>query len=213
MKKYIVGALCGVLSLGVVALGAHPAFATPSDADQLIALGMNPAIARKLVQVVNTLASPFTNNTYVTFRNAGNSANISVLKVDGTDDTVLNADTGDVIKLAVAGSTVTTVDSSGISTSGELIANTSGKTVALQEATSGSKCMGSGTHNGTTAVTVSTSCATTGSRIFLTETSDPTGSTAAQCWVTNLQNGTSFDVDCDQANDATFNWIIFHEAA
>jgi len=87
-----------------------------------------------------------------------------------------------------------------------------GKTIGIQEATSASKCMGSVTFNGTTAVTVSTTCATTGSRIFLTPTSDPTGATAAYCWVTNIVTGVSFDVDCDQANDGTANWIVIHEA-
>lgn len=98
-------------------------------------------------------------------------------------------------------------------TAGEFIASASGKTLSLQEATAGTKCMGTGTHNGTTAVTVSTTCATTASRIFITNTSDPTGSTAAECWVTNIVNATSFDVDCDAADDSTFNWIIFHESA
>lgn len=88
-----------------------------------------------------------------------------------------------------------------------------GTTLAIQEATAGSACSGTVTFNGTTAVTKATTCATTGSRIFLTPTSDPTGATAAYCWVTNIVNGTSFDVDCDQANDGTANWIIFHEAA
>lgn len=87
-----------------------------------------------------------------------------------------------------------------------------GTTVAIQEATAGSACMGTVTFNGTTAVTKSTTCATTGSRIFLSPTSDPTGSTAAYCWATNIVNGVSFDVDCDQANDGTANFIIFHEA-
>lgn len=87
-----------------------------------------------------------------------------------------------------------------------------GKTVGLQESTSASKCMGSVTANGTTAVVTSTTCATTGSRIFLTPTSDPTGSTAAYCWVSAISDGVSFSIDCDQANDGTLNWIIFHES-
>lgn len=95
---------------------------------------------------------------------------------------------------------------------GDVALSTSGGTLSLQEATSAAKCMGSGTHNGTTAVTVSTTCATTGSRVFITNTSDPTGATAAECWVTNLVAGTSFDVDCDQADDSTFNWVVLHEA-
>lgn len=95
----------------------------------------------------------------------------------------------------------------------DIIVGTSGKTLSLQEATAGSKCMGSVTFNGTTAVTTSTTCALTGARIFLTPTSDPTGSTAAYCWVTNIVTGVSFDVDCDQANDGTANWLIVKESA
>lgn len=99
------------------------------------------------------------------------------------------------------------------STAGDVVMSTSGKTIRLQEATAGDKCMGSGTFNGTTAVVVSTTCALTASRVFLTPTSDPTGSTAAYCWISAISNGVSFSVDCDQANDGTFNWIIINEAA
>lgn len=48
-------------------------------------------------------AFPMANNVYATWRNAAGSADISVLKVDGSDNTWLNADTGNIIKLAVAG--------------------------------------------------------------------------------------------------------------
>jgi hypothetical protein len=50
------------------------------------------------------------NNTYLTAKNAAGSANIDVLKVDATDDTVLNADSGDIIKLANAGTTYGSFD-------------------------------------------------------------------------------------------------------
>lgn len=302
--------------------------ATPSDTDQLIALGMHPAIAKKLISVVNTLASPFTNNTWITVRNAANLANIDVLKVDATDDTVLNADSGDIIKLSIAGTneaylvddslkfavitagspilgtssvdaaddntlslasagaagdtrggfvnllgnevasvggsidltagnaatatvdvnlehasstfnvkdttsgTVLTVTDAGAvtsaagitattgnvtSTAGSFVASASGQTLALQEATAGAKCMGTATANGTTAVTVSTTCALTASRIFISATSDGSGAAANDqvgCWTTNIVNATSFDLDCSDANNnATYNWIIFQEAA
>ena len=59
---------------------------------------------------IGTLA----NNTYAVGRNAADSANIDVWKVDSTDDTVINADSGDTIKLAVAGTTVASVDSTGL---------------------------------------------------------------------------------------------------
>lgn len=105
-----------------------------------------------------------------------------------------------------------TVLHQGSASAGDIELSATGTALAVQEGTAASACMGTVTFNGTTAVTKSTTCATTGSRIFLTPTSDPTGSTAAYCWVTNIVNATSFDVDCDQANDGTANWIIFHEA-
>lgn len=93
---------------------------------------------------------------------------------------------------------------------GDMSLTTSG-TVALQEATAGTKCMGTVTASGTTAVSVATTCATTGSRIFITRSSAPSGT--AQCWQTNIVTGTSFDLDCDGAETGTFDWIIIHEAA
>lgn len=91
-----------------------------------------------------------------------------------------------------------------------------GTTLAIQEATGASACSGTATANGTTAVTVSTTCAKTGARIFLSATSDGTGAAAndqGACWATNIVNNTSFDLDCPDANNnAAYNWIIFHEA-
>lgn len=86
-----------------------------------------------------------------------------------------------------------------------------GKTIAIQEATAASKCSGTITANGTTAVTVSTTCATTGSRILLTRSSAPSGT--AICWQTNIVAGTSFDLDCSAAETGTFDFLIVHEAA
>lgn len=113
IKRFVIAV--AILTAFIVPLKA---FATPSDADQLIALGMNPAIAKKLVAVVNTLASPFNNNTWVTVRNAANSANIDVLKVDGSDETWLNADTGDMLKLGIAGTAEATLGDDSLTFSG-----------------------------------------------------------------------------------------------
>lgn len=85
-----------------------------------------------------------------------------------------------------------------------------GKTIAIQEGTAASACSGTVTANDTTAVTTTTTCATTGSRIFLTRNAAPEGT--AQCWVTNIVDGTSFDIDCSDTEDSTFNWLIVHEA-
>lgn len=116
------------------------------------------------------------------------------------------------IPLIVTNGAITANTGNITASAGSFVAATSGATLHLQEASGASKCMGSVTFNGTTAVTVSTTCAATGARIFLSPTSDPTGATAAYCWATNIINGVSFDADCDQANDGTANWIIFKES-
>lgn len=90
---------------------------------------------------------------------------------------------------------------------GNIVLQKTGTTLDLESATAASACKGTGQYNGTTAVVVSTTCAATGDHISITPTSDPTGSTAAQCWYT-ISNGVSFSVDCDQANDSTFSWVI-----
>jgi hypothetical protein len=227
--------------------------------NDLVGLGMQPALA-EYISAILPAGSVLGNDTYLKARNQANSADISILKVDGTDDTVLNAETGDVIKLAIAGtaeatltddqltlsgasfqivpgatsllfrnnadsSTNLSLDNSGnviiqgnlSLNAGELSLTGTGKTLAIQEATGASACSGTATANGTTAVTVATTCAITGSRIFISATGDGSGlatNDQGACWVTNIQNGTSFDLDCPDANNnAAYNWIIFHEAA
>lgn len=110
------------------------------------------------------------------------------------------------------GVTVTAGDA--ILTNGDLSLVASGKTIEIETGTAASACAGSVTANGVTAVTVSTTCATTGSRIFVSRTSAvAAGVTEPGCWATNIVNGTSFDFDCnDAAEDSTFNWLILHEA-
>lgn len=86
-----------------------------------------------------------------------------------------------------------------------------GKTVAIQEATSASACSGTLTANGATPVVTSTTCATTGSRIFLSRTSAETGSVSA--WISALSNGVSFSITSEAADTGTYNWFIVHEAS
>jgi len=291
--------------------------------NDLIGLGMKPEIASYLA-VQGLGESTLANNTYLKVRNAANSANISVLKVDATDDTVLASDSGDVIKLnpqadpqrfltitgtsdtatsiswGDAGTTATqdfhvgplnangdndsslmlcggglssgtcsssfggmieldgeddankgdvTIDAGDSSTSdirfrvnsasgafyftnasnqtiwsltnagvlantanaGDLSLSGTGSTVAIQEATAGSACSGTLTANGATPVVTSTTCARTGSRIFLSRTSAETGTVNA--WVSALTDATSFAITSEAADTGTYNWIIFHEAA
>ena len=87
---------------------------------------------------------------------------------------------------------------------------TTGATVAIEDDTAASTCAGTATANGTTAVTVSTTCAGTSDYIFISRTSAvAAGVTEPGCWATNIVNGVSFDLDCnDAAEDSTFIWWI-----
>jgi hypothetical protein len=85
-----------------------------------------------------------------------------------------------------------------------------GTTIAIQEATAGSACSGTLTATGATPVVVSTTCATTGSRIFLQRTSSETGTVNA--WRSALSNGVSFSVTSEAADTGAYDWLIVHEA-
>lgn len=94
---------------------------------------------------------------------------------------------------------------------GDLSIAESGGTLLLQEATAGSKCMGTLTLTAATPVVTATTCAKTSSRIFLTRTSldaDTTGDMA----VTAISDGVSFSVTSETSDTATVNWLIINEA-
>lgn len=114
-----------------------------------------------------------------------------------------NANAVDNFVLADAGSLK-------ISQAQDLIFNVGLGTVAMQEAVAGTACMGGLTANGATPVVTSTTCATTGSRIFLSRTSAETGTVNA--WVSALSTGVSFSITSEAADTGTYNWIIFHES-
>lgn len=238
----------------------------------LMGLGMPGPLATEVAGLATGLGV-VSNNVYLTARNAADSANINVLKVDGSDETVLNADTGDTIKLSIAGTSAVEIGTTGAypsvdgdnsvsnlgtstkgwkniylsdatndaqlfvssglyvsaptgqslffreastdrwsirATSGDLAASASGSTIAIQEATAGSACSGTLTLNATTPVVTSTTCATTGSRIFLTRTSAE--STALNPYVSAISNGVSFSVTSEAGDTGTMNWFIIHEA-
>ena len=260
MKRILIG-----LTAALLLVNMAKADSTASD---LTGLGMSPELAEALAGGV-----VIDNNTYLKTRNAANSAFISVLKVDGTDDTVLNADTGDTIKLSIAGTSAVEIGTTGAypsvdgdnsvsnlgtstkgwkniylsdatndaqlfvssglyvsaptgqslffreastdrwsirATSGDLAASASGSTLAIQEATAGSACSGTLTATATTPVVVSTSCATTGSRIFLTKTG--TSVVNGSCYRSALSNGVSFSVTCLASDTGAYDWFIIHEA-
>lgn len=99
-----------------------------------------------------------------------------------------------------------------VDAAGDLVLPATGQTLKLHDGTAASACMGTSTLNGVTAVTVSTTCAATGARIFLTRTSDPTLAVPGSMWVTNIVDGVSFDIDADNAtDDSTVNWLIIKD--
>lgn len=83
--------------------------------NDLVGLGMSPEVASYLASIIPAGAA-LDNNVFLKSDNAAGSSTINVLKVDGTDDTVLNADSGDVIKLSVATTPIAQFGSTGFST-------------------------------------------------------------------------------------------------
>jgi len=70
---------------------------------QLMGRGMAPELAEYVAKITVTASGTRNNDTYLTSRNAAGTANIDVLKVDATDDTIINSDAADVIKLQIGG--------------------------------------------------------------------------------------------------------------
>lgn len=138
-----------------------------------------------------------------------NSGNVSGAGVD----MVANSSDGNVRLITGSGAVLALVaNSSGdITTAGNAILSASGKTLQLQEATAGSKCMGSLTANGATPVVTSTTCAKTASRIFMQRTSAETGTVNA--WISAISDGVSFSITSEAADTGTYNWFIINEAA
>lgn len=85
--------------------------------NRLSSLNMNNELAKEVASLLTGMSIQ-PNNTYNVARNAAGTANINVLKVDATDDTVLNADTGDVIKLSVAGTSEVQIDNDSLTFTG-----------------------------------------------------------------------------------------------
>ena len=135
------------------------------------------------------------------------------VNIDATNSVNLCSGTGNVTlstDCTGGGTTSTaTLNNGTLTVPSGLVISGSG-TLALQEATAGTKCMGTATANGTTAVVISTTCAKTGSRVLLTRSSAPSGT--ADCWWDTLVADTSFNLDCSGAETGTFNWFVINEA-
>lgn len=82
-------------------------------AQQLMGAGI-PAGAATVIAGIGTGGTVINNNTWLKARNAANSADNNWMKLDATDDLVLNAATGEKIKLSVNGTALATVDAGGL---------------------------------------------------------------------------------------------------
>lgn len=194
LKQFILSLCLVIVFIPVIARALD-------SSDFLMSLGMSPELAN---QITTTLIGVNSSGNVVVPVASGKKLSITVA---GTEKASVTS--GGVLTGAV-GITATTGDIT--ATAGEFISSTSGKTLALQEATAAAACMGTLTCNGASDVVTSTTCATTGSRIFLTRTSldaDTTG----DFYVKSISNGVSFTVACETSDTGTLNWIIFHEAA
>lgn len=98
---------------------ASVAQATPSTVvkNKLTGLGVHAEVSNYMAQLVAS-APKFNNNTYIKIRNAADTADLSVLKSDASDNTVLNAGTGKSVLLQVNSTTVASVAAAGLSSTG-----------------------------------------------------------------------------------------------
>lgn len=152
------------------------------------------------------------------FTSGGGASLIGGNVSTGNVKLVLGSTAAQIQFISTTGTTLWGTTNAGLlsnNSGGDLNLTATGTTVGIQEGTAASACSGTATANGTTAVPVTTTCVTTASRIFISRTSAVAGGvTEPGCWATNIVNGTSFDLDCnDAAENSTFNWIIFHEAS
>lgn len=121
----------------------------------------------------------------------------------GGGDIFITAGDSDAVNVLSGSTTAGSFDTTG------LVMATTGLTLAVDSGTAASACKGTATANGTTAVTVTTTCAATGANIIIARTSAPSGT--ADCWTDTISNGVSFNLDCNGAETGTFSWWILKE--
>jgi hypothetical protein len=108
----------------------------------------------------------------------------------------------------VAGTLGNTGDNT--TTSGNVVVATVGKGVTIKEGTNAR--MGTGTLNGATEVTISTTAVTATSRIFLTIQA-PAGTPSGTIYVSSRVAATSFGVKSAASDTSTFAWMIVEPSA
>lgn len=185
--------------------------------DSLMGLGMPGALATQVASI-GTGSAVIPNDTAFRFRNFANSADINVLKVTTSNQTVIDADDTGGLGLRVGGQTKWSTNNAGLfqndaTVGSDIRFNRSGSTITLQEATPASACMGAATPNGNTNVVVTTSCAVSGARVFYTRAGAVTN--MASISTTAAPSGTGFSFASTGATDTLASsvvWFIVKEA-
>lgn len=108
-------------------------------------------------------------------------------------------------KLPAAQSPAAPVFSGDTSTGGNVVMTAVGKGVKIKEGTNA--CMGTGTLNGATEVTIATTKVTASSRIFLS-IQTPHGTPAGAIYVSSRSAGVSFGVKGVASDTSDFAWQI-----
>lgn len=91
---------------------------TRAQAAQLLIGSHVPPLAAQNIASLSTGLGVLPNNTYELWRNAAGSANLSVLKADGSNNTVVNGPTSGNVQLAVNGTAEVTVSDDKLAFSG-----------------------------------------------------------------------------------------------
>lgn len=201
-------------------------------ASSLIGLGVSSHVASYLSDQITGNAT-LVNNQFLQARNAADNANLDVIRVTSGDATQINTKASTNMNFSVNGTTEFQVSDDVINLTGaatEVQGNggsgsfgiratqvslpLSGETISVQEATPASACMGVATPNGTTPVTVTTSCAATGARVIYFRV----GAVAnmASISTTTAPNGTSFSFASTGGTDTTASsvgYLIIKESA
>lgn len=197
-----------------------PAFALAETAANMSPNCLPAPCAGVLEDILSSAETQLDNGNWLSWKN-GSGAEQDVMRLSSGNDVEINGVDGgsDFIGMyfnktlhwffSADGRLV-----SSASDGGDIVLSGSGQTLHLQEATASTACMGTATPNGTTPVSVTTSCAVTGSRVFYSRAGAVTN--MGTITTTTAANGTSFSFASTGASDTLASsviWLIINEAS
>lgn len=165
---------------------------------------MGPFTAAQSSEICTTFGDgiiPLDNNTYLYGKDSAGVLT-GLLKIDGSNETVLNTSSGDGFLFTLNGTAAMT-----ISSAGGVSLNTAGQTLTLPSTGGGGACAGTFVCNGATAVTITTSCISTSS-VVVYGINTVGGTPAASPYMFAITNGVSFQVKCAAGDTSTMNYSI-----